>query len=182
MGVSKFKDRIVHFRNSGTKGLMLLHQHGPMSFCSILDYGWLHRRLKWGSDGAGGGQLKTYQSRLQQYTVWCLFKTVKIDFPSIKSCLHIYKRHILEVAFSFEVVQYIIEPQRAEIFLTPYSNGWEHWPLKGFIFLQNRHFIIQKRFNILMHNINTVIKWHLTACKISVSLSLKWNDFIVSLN
>ena len=42
--------------------------------------------------------------------------------------------------------------------------------VKGIIFLRNRHFIIQERFNKLIYGTNTIIT--LTACKISVSLSL----------
>ena len=51
--------------------------------------------------------------------------------------------------------------------------------IKSSIFLKNRHFIIQERFNKLIYGINTIIKmWHLSAYKISVSLLfLKWNDF-----
>ena len=43
---------------------------------------------------------------------------------------------------------------------------------KGSYFLRNRHFVIQERFNKLIYIINIIIKFdHLTACKISVSLS-----------
>ena len=46
---------------------------------------------------------------------------------------------------------------------------------KGTIFLKNRHFAIQERFNKLM---NDHKMRHLTACKISVlELDKKWNDF-----
>ena len=31
-------------------------------------------------------------------------------------------------------------------------------PFKGVIFLKNRHFIIQERFNKLLYDINTIIK------------------------
>ena len=44
--------------------------------------------------------------------------------------------------------------------------------LKGSLFLKNRHFIIQERFKKYHYDHKM---WHLTACKISVSLSfLKW--------
>ena len=51
--------------------------------------------------------------------------------------------------------------------------------LKGSIFLKNRYFIIQERFNKLIYSTEYDRKmWHLAACKISVGLSfLKWNDF-----
>ena len=43
---------------------------------------------------------------------------------------------------------------------------------KGSIVLKNRHLIIQERFNKLIYGINYNHKmWHLTACKISASLS-----------
>ena len=45
--------------------------------------------------------------------------------------------------------------------------------IKGSIFLKNRHFIIQERFNKSIYDgINANYKmWHMTACKISFSLS-----------
>ena len=55
------------------------------------------------------------------------------------------------------------------------------WQFKASISLENRHFIIQERFKKLIYGIWYYYNhkmWHLTACKISVSLSyLKWNDF-----
>ena len=56
------------------------------------------------------------------------------------------------------------------------------WPfviIKGSISLKNRHFIIQKRFNKLIHGIYTIIKcgtWQPVKFQLSLSF-LKWNDF-----
>ena len=35
---------------------------------------------------------------------------------------------------------------------------WKHYILKGSIFLKNRHFIVQERFNKLIYGVNTIIK------------------------
>ena len=58
------------------------------------------------------------------------------------------------------------------------SVGWENisdQKLEGFKVLKNRHFfLIQERLNKLIYSINTMYDnkmQHLTACKISVSLS-----------
>ena len=48
-----------------------------------------------------------------------------------------------------------------------------HQRLKDSIFLKNRHFIIEERFNKLICGIHTIIKcgtWQ-AACKISISFS-----------
>ena len=62
--------------------------------------------------------------------------------------------------------------------------GWSKLPLGAYglktIFPKNRHVIIHERYNkfIYMYGIYAIIKWYLTAGKISFSLSFfKWNDF-----